>query len=65
MLYIHLEKTCGFGIRKKTVGYSTSILRGFRNAGLSFWWEAGKNGDNGWNTASGEVAVGEVRSDSW
>lgn len=46
------EKHVGFGIRKKTIGHSKSILRGFLSAaGLSFWWEAGKNGDNRWNKA--------------
>lgn len=32
------KKHVGLGIRKKTISYSKSILRGFLSAGLSFWW---------------------------
>lgn len=60
------KKYVGFGIRKKTIGHSKSILRGFlRASGLSVWWEAGKNGDNGWNKARKWGGVGGgVSSDS-
>lgn len=32
------KKHVGLGIRKKTISYSKSILRGFLSAGLSLWW---------------------------
>lgn len=52
------KKYVGFGIRKKTIGHSKSILRGFLRAeGLSFWWEAGKNGDNGGRKPENGVAL--------